>query len=86
LKEKECSGLYLRASRQFPQLSALLFGEWLVEREEFVVLVLAHVRLLLPHPVPVCGDPFGALRGWLGQGQVNGVDRLPMLAAHAVRD
>jgi hypothetical protein len=37
-------------------------------------------------PVSVGGDPFGTLRGRFRQGQVKEVDRLPMVAADAVRE
>ena len=41
----EPGGGNLRAARQLPQFSTLLFGERLVEREELVVLILAHTYL-----------------------------------------
>lgn len=41
----EPGGGNLRAARQLPQFSALLVGERLVEREELVVLTLAHAYL-----------------------------------------
>src|SRR3954466_12717681 len=41
----EPGGGNIRAARQLPQFSALLVGERPVEREELVVLILAHAYL-----------------------------------------
>ena len=71
---------------QRADLGLLPFIQRVVDGQELVVLVFAHIRLLSGGPVPVSIDPFSTGRGRGGQWQIQDVDGLPVLPAGADRD